>query len=401
MTWTGRVWTAWLLPFVVLLLGVPGCGDAESFAAPELEGPLPQMAPDIARVPVKIGSGATLGGLLAGTGFGAGAVRDAAREHYDLARIRPDRELSFTWQDGVSEPIALSYTLDEDQTLWVTRSEGSLQARVDTVTYESSLDTRHLDLSSSLWQAGIAAGLRPIDLVRLAQIFEYELDFNTELRAGARFDLVAEVLTAPGRSPKLGAIEAVRLVNGDREIVAVRQAKGEEETWYHPDGTGMRRPFLRSPLEFSRVTSSFNPKRFHPVLKTRRPHNGTDFGAPTGTPVRAVASGRVTFAGRNGGHGNFVKLNHDGPYETSYSHLSRIKVKNGQQVRQGQIIGLVGSTGMSTGPHLHYQMWKNGKYVDAMKVPLPRSTPLDRALMAEFQTSVERFVPMLDDDSAP
>ena len=158
----------------------------------------------------------------------------------------------------------------------------------------------------------------------------------------------------------------------------------------------MRRPFLRSPLEFSRVTSSFNPKRFHPVLKTRRPHNGTDFGAPTGTPVRAVASGKVTYAGRNGGHGNFVKLNHDGPYETSYSHLSRIKVKNGQQVRQGQIIGLVGSTGMSTGPHLHYQMWKNGKYVDAMKVPLPRSTPLNRALMAEFKQSVERFVPMLD-----
>ena len=291
------------------------------------------MDADVAVVPVNIGSGATLGGLLAGTGFGASAVRDVAKEHYDLARIRPDRELSFTWRDGVAEPIALSYTLDEDQTLWVTRKADGLEAHVDTVTYDSALDTRHLDLTSSLWQAGIAAGLRPVDLVRLAQIFEYELDFNTELRAGARFDLVAEVLTAPGRSPKLGAIEAVRLINGEQQIVAVRQVKGEDETWYHPDGTGMRRPFLRSPLEFSRVTSSFNPKRFHPVLKTRRPHNGTDFGAPTGTPVRAVASGKVTYAGRNGGHGNFVKLNHDGPYETSYSHLSRIKVKNGQQVR--------------------------------------------------------------------
>lgn len=364
---------------------------------PELEASLPPLGPDSVQIPLRIGRGGTLGTVLAGTGFSGHAVREAALEHYDLANIRPDRELTLVYADGQHEPVALTYVLDEDRTLVVEHEDGALVAHVDEVQYEVAVDSRHLKLESSLWQAGLDAGLRPIDLVRLAKIFEYELDFNTELREGATFDLVAEVLSASGRKSKLGALHAVRLVNGDKEIVAVRHVVGEEETFYHPDGTGMTRPFLRSPLEFSaRITSGFNPKRFHPVLKKRRPHNGTDFGAPTGTRVRSVAAGTVTYAGRNGGHGNYVKIKHEGPHETSYSHLSKIKVKKGATVRQGQLIGLVGTTGLSTGPHLHYQMWKNGRYVDAMHEPLPSSTPLAKAELPAFELAASEWVPMLE-----
>ncbi|MCO4746525.1 MAG: M23 family metallopeptidase [Proteobacteria bacterium] len=377
-----------------------GLRQTDSEPAPPLEQALAPMGPDRVQIPLRIGKGSTLGTMLSGTGFSANAVREAALEHYDLARIRPDRELTLVYSDAEPEPVALSYVLDEDRTLFVEQEADALVARVEEVQYEVALDSRHLVLESSLWQAGLDAGLRPIDLVRLAEIFEYELDFNTELREGATFDLVAEVLSAAGRKSKLGALHAVRLVNGDKEVVAVRHLVDDEETFYHPDGTGMTRPFLRSPLEFSaRVTSAFNPKRFHPVLKTRRPHNGTDFGAPTGTRVRSVAAGTVTYAGRNGGHGNYVKIKHEGPHETSYSHLSKIKVKKGATVRQGQLIGLVGTTGLSTGPHLHYQMWKNGRYVDAMNEPLPSSTPIARSKLAAFKETADRYVPMLD--SAP
>lgn len=393
-----------LVAAALLAVGVAvwaALGGEGEVPPPELEAPLPALDADRVRIPVPIGPGATLGTVLAGSGFSASAVRTAALAHYDLANIRADRELSLAYVDGSLEPIGLSYALDEDRTLFVDQGEGGLTAHIDEVQYTSAVDSVHMSLESSLWAAGLGAGLRPIDLVRLAKIFEYELDFNTELKAGASFDVVAEVLSAPGRRSKLGALHAVRLINGDKEIVAVRHVDGEEETFFHPDGTGMRRPFLRSPLEFSRVTSGFNPKRFHPVLKTRRPHNGTDFGAPTGTPVRAVASGVVTYAGRNGGHGNFVKLDHEGPYDTSYSHLSKIKVKQGAKVTQGQIIGLVGSTGMSTGPHLHYQMWKNGSYVDAMREPLPSSTPIAKNKLGTFKEAVAEWVPMLDATPEP
>ena len=144
------------------------------------------------------------------------------------------------------------------------------------------------------------------------------------------------------------------------------------------------------------VTSGFNPRRFHPVLKKRRPHNGTDFGAPTGTPIRATGAGKVVAAGRNGGHGNFVKINHSGPYASSYSHMHRIKVKKGQRVKQGQIIGTVGTTGMSTGPHLHYQFWKNGRFVDPMKIDLPRTEKLSSGELARFKPNRDMWLEFMD-----
>ena len=362
---------------------------------PVVPEPIP-MDPDESWIGLKVKKGTTFGELMSGQGLSAAEIRGAALEHYDLAKIRPDRDLQVGYKDGVAKAVAVRYQIDGDKLLIVSREADGWSARVDEVSYTSRVGTRAVTIERSLWQDGLEAGLSEGDLARLSVVFEYELDFNTELRSGAKFSVVSEILEASNRPAKLGDIHAIRLTNGDKTYEAVRfELREGESSYYYPDGTSMRRPFLRSPLEFGRVTSSFNPKRFHPILKKTRPHNGVDFGAPTGTRIRSVASGTVTYAGTNGGHGRFVKISHDGNVQTSYSHLSAISVRKGQTVRQGQYIGKVGATGLATGPHLHYQMWKNGRYVDPMKTVLPRSKALPKASKAEFKKLVDKWMPEL------
>lgn len=363
---------------------------------PAAPAPAPVALPDQVAQPVRIRRGATFGGLAASYGLPAETLRQVASEFYDLAKIRSDRELLVHYVDGDAVPVGLSYAIDEDTSLDLSRVGENWSATLHRVEYASAPGSRRFSIQRSLWQDGLDAGLRPSDLVRLANIFEYELDFNTELRPDASFALIAEVLTAPGDRSKLGELHAVRLVNGDRSWEVYRYELDDgTQAWFRADGTSMKKPFLRSPLEFSRVTSGFNPKRYHPILKRRRPHNGTDFGAPTGTPVRAVAEGKVVRAGWAGGHGRFVKIQHDGGFSTSYSHLSKISVTSGVRVRQGQVVGAVGSSGLATGPHLHYQMWHHGRFIDPMKAKLPNQTPLPEAERDRFDEVVAAWAPEL------
>lgn len=371
-----------------------------------------QLPPDRLVVALDIPPGSSFGALVQPWGVPANAVREAAFEHHDLARIDVRRELGIVLEDGQSAPVGLRYAVDGDTTLVVAAEPGGevgWRSWTEEVSWDATVETRLLSITSSLWNAGIEAGLGAGDLARLAQIFEYKVDFNTELRSGAHLGLVAEVLRADGFSPRLGRIHAVRLVNDGRTLEAVRFAPREGEVaegeldvrYFHPDYESTERAFLRSPIAFGRVTSGFNPRRFHPILKRRRPHNGTDFGAPSGTPVRSVASGVVTYAGRNGGHGNFVKIRHDDVYETSYSHLSRIAVRKGQRVAMGQTVGAVGTTGMSTGPHLHFQMWRRGRFVNAMSEDLPNADPVPAHLHQAFDAEVARWLPQVPSPTDP
>ena len=357
--------------------------------------------PDLMVLPVRIERGATFGALMQGYGLPADAIRRAALALHDLADVRPDRELWLSFRDGEEEPVGIRYAIDEDRAVVVRRAGEAWTAHLDEVAWTSRTGTVQFQIHRSLWEDGLDAGLRPGDLARLAKIFEYDLDFNTELQDGASFSLVGERLAAPGQRDRIGALYAVRLVNGAKRWVAIRHTGSDgRDTWYQPDGTSLRKPFLRSPIEYSRVTSNFGTRR-HPILGTTRHHNGTDLGAPTGTPVRAVAEAKVVHAGWNGGHGNYVKLQHEGGYETSYSHLSKVDVKKGQQVRQSTLIGRVGSTGFSTGPHLHWQMWKNGKFVDPMKVSLPVQAPIPDEDRPAFEAEKDRWMPLLDHVEPP
>jgi murein DD-endopeptidase MepM/ murein hydrolase activator NlpD len=386
-----------------------GSAPATDSASAAVEDPAPT---EPAWTKHTIARGEVLGRILPKYGLPTRAVLEAASDIHDLTRIRAGKTLRFRFAPEAEEADALSYALDADRTLVVENQEGIWSARVEEIVYDRTSTVREFTVQRTLWGAATAAGLRPADIVSLAEVYRYDIDFNTEVRAGATAKMLVDELSVDGEVQRLGAPLVVRLTNRDEEYVAIRFTTTDGRTrYYDASGKARKRPFLRSPLRFSRVTSGFNRNRYHPVLKKRRPHNGVDFGAPTGTPVHAVGDGQVTWSGPNGGHGRFVKLNHAGPYETSYSHLSRVSVRKGQRVRQGDIIGYVGSTGLATGPHLHFQFWVNGKYVNPLTVPLPKGgeevPAADRkafeahrdALLVRLEGDLPADIPIEDQDS--
>lgn len=366
-----------------------------------------------------IKKGDTLGKVLPAHGMPTRAVLEAAKPHHDLSKLRVGEELEFLIPPAVDSDDAvdgataapaaqaLRMELSQDRTLLVQRTETleegaseptvTWEARLDEIIYERRQGVREFVVESTLWGAAVRAGLQPADIVGLANVYRYDIDFNSEVRQGARARMVVEELWLNNEFVRLGAPLAVRFENKGEQYVAIRYEDGDRDAAYYDDeGKARKKPFLRSPLKFSRVTSGFNPRRFHPVLKKRRPHNGVDFGAPEGTPVYAVGNGKVTTARVNGGHGRFVKIDHAGPYASSYSHLSRIAVRSGQTVKQGQIVGYVGSTGLATGPHLHYQFWKNGKYVNPLTVKLPNDGSQDVKDRKGFAAWRDRLLADLD-----
>jgi murein DD-endopeptidase MepM/ murein hydrolase activator NlpD len=333
-----------------------------------------------------IEKGEVLGTILPKYNLSTSTIQKAAIEIYDLSKLKIGQELQFKYMPDATSPSEIRFTLGEDSTLIITETTEGWVSKKEEIHYDVKRGYRRFIVDSSLWNAAIKGGLKARDIVQMAQVLQYDIDFNTEIHKGAEAEILVEELYQNGKFVKLGSSLVLKFTNRGEEYMAIRyKNKSGEAEYYDLQGRSRRSAFLRSPLAFSRVTSGFNPKRFHPVLKTRRPHNGTDFGAPTGTSVRSVADGVVVYAGKNGGHGNFVKIKHQSPYQTSYSHLSKINVKKGQKIKQGRVIGKVGTTGLSTGPHLHYQMWKNGRFVDAMKVKLPKSKRLSKSEMGAFK----------------
>lgn len=364
--------------------------------------PIPEALPEeIAPEPewktYKIKKGDVLGAILPKFNLKTAEIHTSALHIVDLAKLRVGQELKFQFQPEATTPDEIRMAIGEDDTLVIKHTEDGWKAEQESILYESKMGYRQFVVESSLWSAAIAGGLRARDIVQMAEVLESDIDFNTELRKGATAELLVEELYQDGEFVKLGASYILRFTNSGKEYVAIRYANSKEHIGYYDEqGISRESPFLRSPLAFSRVTSSFNPKRFHPILKKKRPHNGTDFGAKTGTPVRAVADGTVLFAGRNGGHGKYIKLDHQDPFHTSYSHLSKIRVKKGQKIKKGDIIGNVGTTGSSTGPHLHYQVWKNGRFVDAMKVKFPKGKKLPRAELKTFKAESQNYLQQME-----
>ncbi|HEU5451957.1 MAG TPA: peptidoglycan DD-metalloendopeptidase family protein, partial [Terriglobales bacterium] len=250
-------------------------------------------------------------------------------------------------------------------------------------------------VNSSLFESVIAAGEHPELAVRLAEIFAWDLDFYTDPRAGDTFRLVFERKSYDrGTTVAYGRIFAAEYVNDGHSYKAVlfHDPQGRPG-YYAADGKSLQKTFLRSPLKFAaRISSHFSTHRFHPVLKIYRAHLGTDYAAPVGTPVQAVANGRVEFAASKGGDGRMVQLRHSNGYETYYLHLSRILVHPGQAVQQGQLIGLVGATGLATGPHLDFRVRRGGRFVNFEAMKLPPAEPVRKADLAEFATVRDKWI---------
>jgi len=308
-----------------------------------------------------------------------------------LTKIRPGDVFDFK-RDEAGDLLEMRYPVGEDRYLLVRQHQGELLADSQPrQIYTEVLETQGV-ISSSLFAAGKDAGLTDVKTMDLANIFGWDIDFVQDIRAGDRFFLVYEKIYRDGEFLRDGQILAATFINQGERFQAIWFDSGEVAEYYAPDGRNMKKAFLRAPLNFSYISSQFNPKRMHPVLKRIRPHNGIDYYAPTGTPVYAAGAGVVIKAGYSAANGNHVFIKHANGIETKYLHFSKKAVHQGQKVRQGQTIGYVGSTGLATGPHLHYEFVLNGVHRDPRNVPLPKVEPLQGDLLVSFK---HRVAPML------
>ncbi len=243
------------------------------------------------------------------------------------------------------------------------------------------------EIHDSLYQDATEAGLSPAQVMQFMNLFAWDLDYTRDIHPGDTFKVLYEkTVNDKGVTVKTGKILAAEFTVGGE----TRSAYYYGGEYLNEKGESKKKLLLRTPLEFTRISSNFNLHRKHPVLGFTRAHKGTDFAAPTGTPVKASGDGKVVYVGPHGGHGNFVKIEHNGTYSTAYAHLSRFAkgLKVGARVKQGQVIAFVGSTGVSSGPHLHYEVIKNGTHVDAMRTDLPTGSPLSKKQLAEFKRHV-------------
>ena len=255
------------------------------------------------------------------------------------------------------------------------------------------------EIRNSLFGATDAAGLPDTIATQIADIFSTDIDFHRDLRKGDRFSVVYEVFYDRGEPVKSGRVLAAEFINQGKSYQAVYFNTAENEGGYYTaDGKNLRKQFLRSPLEFSRITSGFTNARFHPVLQTWRAHKGIDYGAPTGTRVKATADGVVEIAGRQGGYGNVVVLRHQTKFTTWYGHLSGIAkgLRKGKRVAQGEVIGFVGATGLATGPHLHYEFRINDVHQNPLRIAMPAALPISPELKPKFEQTAKSYGERLD-----
>lgn len=263
---------------------------------------------------------------------------------------------------------------------------------------EQRLTMRTGVIKTSLFDATDAAGLPDATASQLADIFGGDIDFHRDLRKGDKFSVAYEVTYSNGEPVHNGRIKAAEFVNqGKAYRVVFFQTDSTHGDYYTPDGKSVRKAFLRSPVEFSRISSGFTSARFHPILQKWRAHKGVDYAAPIGTRVKVTADGTVAFVGQQGGYGNVIMVNHQGHYTTVYGHLSRFAsgLHRGEHVGQGDVIGYVGMTGWATGPHLHYEFRIDGQQRDPLRVALPNATPIGASQMAAFEETTRRLTDRL------
>ncbi len=242
-------------------------------------------------------------------------------------------------------------------------------------------------IKTSLYNAMIEGGASPVLVDNMADVFGWQLDFG-RLQVGDKYKVIYEESLVDGESAGLGPILGAEFTHENNPFYAVRYDQGNGPDYFDEKGHSLRKAFLRYPVKFTRISSRYSGRRFHPVLKRYKSHRGTDYAAPTGTPIRAAGDGIISEARYKGGNGNYVKIRHNSTYSTQYLHMSRIAsgVKPGVKVAQGQTIGYVGSTGLANGPHLCYRFWKNGVQVDALKVELPPSEPIHEDNRVAYDT---------------
>jgi murein DD-endopeptidase MepM/ murein hydrolase activator NlpD len=301
-------------------------------------------------------------------------LSNAGEEAKTLRKIKPGDSLYLQFNEA-GQIASLKYPLSNTETLVVKNTDDNYQSQIETKQVETLLNFAQGTIESSFWNAGIAAGLSDNKIMQLAGLFGWDIDFAQEIRPGDSFNMAFEELYVDGEFIGYGDIVSAEFVNQGDVFTAIKYTDGN---YYTPEGRSMRKSFLRAPINFSHVSSNFNPKRFHPVQKRIKPHRGVDYVAAVGTPVLASGNGKVVRSSYDKYNGHHVFLQHGERYQTKYLHFTKRAVKAGQWVKQGDVIGYLGSTGMVTGAHLHYEFLVDGVHRNPRTVELPKAEPIDK-----------------------
>ncbi len=385
-----------------LLYPEPGSSNIER-ARQAIELPAPTVAVDHQRpsadpaammspdnwIEITVRPGDTLSRLLESRGVSAAEIHrlvTADSRLAQLARIRPGDTLKLAFRED-GQLVALTYQLSRIEALHAQRTEDTWQAFEKKRTYERQLRYATGIIDDSLFLAGQRAGLTDRQIMQLADMFGWDIDFVMDIRRGDSFQVLFETLHLDGEFVEAGHIVMAEFRNRERNLTAFRHINDDGNIdILDEEGNSMRREFLRNPVDFTRISSGFNLNRRHPVLNTIRAHRGVDYAAPTGTPVRSAGDGRVTFAGVRGGYGNVVVIQHGQKYNTLYAHLRSFSrgIRKGSRVRQGETIGYVGMSGLATGPHLHYEFQVNGVHRNPLTISLPKAKGLQGSDRQKF-----------------
>jgi murein DD-endopeptidase MepM/ murein hydrolase activator NlpD len=350
---------------------------------------------------ITIKSGDTLGSIFSANGLSAVTTHKVANlnDHTkSLRNIKPGQTIQLLL-DEKQQLRQMKYVHNITRTLEVNRNEDqSFSSQIVNYKLDALPVFRQGVIKSSLFEAAAEGGIPVSVIMDLADIFGWDIDFSLDIRPGDQFGVVYNELYKDGVKIKSGKILAAEFVNNGKQYKAVyyTDPKGDQD-YYNEDGKSMRKAFLRSPVEFSRISSKFSLKRWHPILSKWRSHKGVDYAAARGTPIRAAGDGKIALAGKNGGYGRAIIIQHGGHYRTVYGHLNGYAkgIRKGTKVKQGQIIGYVGSSGLATGPHLHYEFRVNGTHRNPLTVSLPEAKPVHPSYLSHFKENTHSYLSML------
>jgi len=383
----------------VLELSLPPYG--EQMPSAEIPTPLAseQISPANAWQILTIKRNDTLGALFQRAGLNEREAyrltASSKRAKQLAAQLKPGREIHFLLSE---EQQLKQLRLIENKlqhTEFVRDENGAYQIQEITLTPDILYEFAEAQIDTSLFASANQASIEDRLTMKLAEVFGWDIDFAMDIRSGDSFHVMYEQLYLNGEKIANGEIVAAEFRNKGQIYQAIRYTDSQGQTGYYtPEGASMRKAFLRSPIEFARISSHFNLKRKHPILHTIRAHKGTDYAAARGTPIRATGDGRVSFAGTKGGYGKTVVIQHGSSYETLYSHLQGYAkgIQNGSRVKQGQVIGYVGSSGLATGPHLHYEFHVNGVQRNPVTIKFPLTASISAEEKPRFLAATSRHM---------
>lgn len=373
-------------------------GDQEAAQEATEDAPLPEacapLEPEITRMSGTVKSGDTPSTLLEGH-LGLPEIYslcNESKDHYSLENLKAGQPWTMIYSGTAL--IGLEYEIDANERLVVSMTDNGYEFRREAIPYDVETKTVSGVIQSSLFGAVTEAGESEELALRLGNVFAYDVDFTRDLRQGDAFTAIIEKRFREGTFVGYGQLLAASFTNQGQTFHAYQYTDSKGHTaYYDQKGRPLRKAFLKSPLPFTRISSGYSMSRMHPILNYRRPHQGIDYAAPTGTPISTVADGVIAQVGSNNSQGRFVRVAHSNGYETIYNHMSKFaKVsKKGAKVKQGQVIGYVGSTGYSTGPHLDYRMKLNGQLINPLKLKTMPADPIAAKEMPSFNAAVAAF----------